>query len=211
MKISNKVRHLLNFIGNIEAPQGYQTIYGNNQRHLKKPITSMTLNEILRVQTTWSKAYGSSATGRYQFMKRTLEGLKNELRMSGAEIFTAELQDKLAYHLLKRRGYGMYMSGTIDRIEFGKRLAKEWASLPVLQNTKGAHRQIKRGQSYYSGDRLNKSLVKAGQVEKILTELKDETVDIPVETKKKKYVAQGGLVTIISFILYVVLKFFGVV
>ncbi len=44
----------------------------------------------------------------------------------------------------------------------------EWASLPVLTATKGAHRQVVRGQSYYAGDGLNKSLVKPERVEDVL-------------------------------------------
>ncbi|MDH6229597.1 hypothetical protein M2281_000169 [Mesorhizobium soli] len=32
---------LLGFIGDIEAPKGYGTIYGNNQGKLPKPLTSM--------------------------------------------------------------------------------------------------------------------------------------------------------------------------
>ncbi|MFU0507386.1 hypothetical protein ACLKMW_22770 [Pseudaminobacter sp. NGMCC 1.201702] len=44
----------------------------------------------------------------------------------------------------------------------------EWASFPVLAATKGAHRQLKRGQSSYVGDGLNKSLVAPETVEALL-------------------------------------------
>ena len=40
------------------------------------------------------------------------------------------------------------MAGKISRTEFGKRLAMEWASFPVLTYTKGAYRSVTRGQSY---------------------------------------------------------------
>lgn len=50
------------------------------------------------------------------------------------------LQDRLGYHLLKRRGYEQFIAGLINRTEFGTRLAQEWASFPVLAATKGAHR-----------------------------------------------------------------------
>lgn len=163
---------LLDFIGMTEAPQGYTTIYGNNQSKLPKQITSMTLAQIIAAQGGWSKKFGSSATGRYQFMKATLVGLKEELGLSGNELFSADFQDRLGFHLLKRRGYEAFIAGKIDRTEFGKRLAMEWASFPVLTVCTGAHRQLQRGQSYYAGDGLNKALVKPEKVEAVLNEVR---------------------------------------
>lgn len=163
---------LLDFIGGIEAPQGYGTIYANKQGNLRKPLTSMTVDEVLRDQPGWSRAYGSSASGRYQFMNKTLAGLKQDLGLGGAQVFDANLQDRLGYHLLLRRGYAKFMAGEISLTEFGKRLAMEWASLPVLADTRGAHQNITRGQSYYAGDKLNKSLVKPERVEAVLSSLR---------------------------------------
>lgn len=82
--------------------------------------------------------------------------------------FSPDLQDRMGYHLLKRRGYAAFIAGKITRSEFGKRLAQEWASLPVLVPMKGAKRLINRGQSYYAGDGVNKSLTKPEQLEDIL-------------------------------------------
>lgn len=163
---------LLDFIGDIEAPLGYDTVYGNNQRKLKKPVTNMTLAEVQSAQSGWSKTFGSSATGRYQFMKKTLGELIAELRLSTSQKLDANLQDRLAYHLLKRRGYSEFMAGKISRAEFGKRLAQEWASFPVLADTQGAHRKVARGQSYYAGDGLNKALVGPARVEDVLDSAK---------------------------------------
>ncbi|MFU0503998.1 lysozyme family protein [Pseudaminobacter sp. NGMCC 1.201702] len=159
---------LLDFIGDIEAPKGYGTIYANKQHKLTKPLTSMTLGDVVDAQAGWSKNHGSSAAGRYQFMKATLIDLSRELGLRGNQIFDADLQDRLAYHLLKRRGYEAFMGGQISRTEFGKRLAQEWASLPVLAATKGGSRTVKRGQSYYAGDGLNKALVAPETVEALL-------------------------------------------
>lgn len=159
---------LLDFIGDIEAPKGYDTIFGNNQNRLSRPVTAMTLAEIQAAQPGWTKRYGSSATGRYQFMKATLAGLIEELGLSRSQKLAADLQDRLAFHLLKRRGYEAFMAGQIGRTEFGRRLAQEWASLPVLATTKGGSRQVTRGQSYYAGDGLNKSLVTPERVESAL-------------------------------------------
>lgn len=163
---------LLDFIGDIEAPQGYGTIYANKQHKLSKPLTSMTLGEVGDAQKAWSKNHGSSAAGRYQFMRATLQDLSRELGLLGNQIFEGNLQDRLAYHLLKRRGYEAFMAGTISRTEFGKRLAQEWASLPVLAATKGGSRNVTRGQSFYAGDGLNKSLVTPERVEALLDKVK---------------------------------------
>ncbi len=166
---------LLDFIRDTEvgteARSGYDVIFGFNQGRLPKPVTSMTIDEVLGSQASWSKRFGSSATGGYQFMRATLTGLKTELRLLGRQILDPNLQDRLGFHLLKRRGYERFITGQIDRTEFGRRLAQEWASFPVLVATKGAHRQISRGQSYYAGDGLNKALVQPERVEAILDEV----------------------------------------
>lgn len=176
---------LLDFIGDTEAPQGYDTIYGNNQLKLAKPVTNMTLAEVQAAQSGWTKSYGSSAAGRYQFMKKTLGDLIIELKLSTGQKLDANLQDRLAYHLLKRRGYESYMALRISRAEFGKRLAQEWASFPVLAETQGAHQRVARGQSYYAGDDLNKALVKPAAVEAVLDRVKaaGNAVPTPASTK----------------------------
>jgi len=159
---------LLDFIGDIEAPKGYGTIYANKQNTLPKPLTSMTVDEVIASGPGWTRAHKSSAAGRYQFMNRTLKDLKAEIGLRGSQTFDANLQDRLAFHLLKRRGYDSFMAGKLSVHAFGKLLAQEWASLPVLADTKGGSRDVKRGQSYYAGDGLNKSLVKPERVEEII-------------------------------------------
>lgn len=159
---------LLDFIGDIEAPKGYGTIFANKQNTLPKPLTSMTLDEVIASGPSWTRAHKSSAAGRYQFMNATLKGLKKELNLRGTQTFDANLQDRLGFHLLKRRGYDSFIAGKLSVAGFGKLLSQEWASLPVLADTKGGSRDVKRGQSYYAGDGLNKSLVKPEAVEAII-------------------------------------------
>lgn len=171
---------LLDFIGDTEAPQGYDTIFGNNQHKLATPITRLTLGELRPLQKSFTNKYGSSATGRYQFMYATLGGLIDELRLRMAQIFDADLQDRLAFHLLIRRGYYKFINDEISATEFGKRLAQEWASFPVLAPCRGAHRDLKRGQSYYAGDGVNKALVSPDKVEDVLYAMKNLT---PAEAK----------------------------
>lgn len=163
---------LLDFIRRIETGRNdasaYGVIYGHKQAKLAKPLTSMTLAEVIAAGPGWTRAYKSSAAGGYQFMNATLKDLQKELRLSGSQIFDADLQDRLGYHLLKRRGYDGFMAGALWPNDFGLNLAKEWASLPVLEATQGPHLFLQRGQSYYTGDPLNKSLVAAYEVENVL-------------------------------------------
>jgi len=163
---------LLDFIRKTEVGRkdraSYDVIYGHKQHKLAKPLTSMTIGEIVDAQKSWSKNHGSSAAGGYQFMRATLIDLSKELHLRGDQVFNPDLQDRLGYHLLKRRGYESFMAGTISQEEFGKRLAQEWASLPVLAATRGATRMVGRGQSYYAGDGLNKALVDPVEFEMVL-------------------------------------------
>ncbi|WP_113154970.1 hypothetical protein [Nitratireductor sp. OM-1] len=104
----------------------------------------MTVDEVIAAQRTWSRHHGSSAAGAPQFIRKTLMGLKDEFGLRGSQVFDSDLQDRLAYH--------QFINGEIDRTEFGRRLSGEWASFPVLADTRGAHRYIRRGQSYFAGD-----------------------------------------------------------
>lgn len=176
---------LLDFIYRTETDKGppdcYNVIFANRQSALKKPVTQMTLAEVQAAQAIWAtKAWAaqfkstkaSSATGAPQLMRATLASLIDELGLRMSQVLDGNLQDRLGYHLLKRRGYDEFMSGKITRQEFGKRLAQEWASFPVLAPVKGATRALTRGQSYYAGDGLNKSLTKPETVEAVLDKVR---------------------------------------
>jgi muramidase (phage lysozyme) len=171
---------LLDFIYRTETgkapPDCYEVIFGHNQSELPKPLTAMTLDEVEAAQPGWTKRFGSSAAGAAQFMRNTLDApktlrdIEGEIGLSGAELFDADLQDAMAFHLLKRRGFYEFIIGRLSPTAFGNRLAMEWASFPVLSDIKGAHRRVKRGQTYYAGDGRNKVLVKPEAVEAVLAE-----------------------------------------
>ncbi len=203
-------QNLLDFIGDIEAPQGYDTIFGNRQGNLPIPLTQMTYGNIIDAQANWgSKTWvrnnwghktASSAAGRYQFMRATLQDIAKEVRtIDGRAIFSSGLQDRLGYYLLLRRGYADFISGKLNLVQFGLNLAKEWASFPVLSATAGQHRDVTRGQSYYAGDGLNKSLIKPEQVEQRLRHVRElvalmTEADTPatISPKPSKTKANGG-------------------
>ncbi len=172
-------------------PACYEIIFGNRQNRLPKPITQMTLGDLIDAQKNWSskqwvkKNWGisgaaSSASGAAQFMRDTLIGLAKELHLSGSQLFDANLQDRLGYHLLKRRGYEDFMAGKISRTEFGKRLSQEWASFPVLAPCQNGERKLVRGQSYYAGDGVNHALIRPEKIEALLTLVKQSPDKAPV-------------------------------
>ena len=179
MSIPAPARLLLDFIGDIEAPKGYDTVYGNNQDKLTKPLTSMTLDEVIAAQPGWTQRFGSSAAGRYQFMRATLRGLMTQYNIPGLTFLTPELQDHLGLQLLKRRGYADFIAGRISSVTFALRLAQEWASLPVLSSVRGGSRAVERGQSYYAGDGVNKALVSPERLERILAAVLAEASKTP--------------------------------
>lgn len=175
---------LLDFIGQTEAPKGYDTIYGNNQGKLRTPITKLRLSEVIAAGPTWTHSYKSSACGRYQFMHATLMGLKTVLNLSGNEYFNPDLQDRLGYHLLKECGYTKWASGATDDVPFALALAKVWASFPVLTETPHGTKMIHRGQSYYAGDGLNKALISPEKIEALLASAKSTAPAAPVPVKE---------------------------
>lgn len=99
---------------------------------LPKPLNTMTIDEAIEQGRWRTNPFGSSACGRYQFMAATLKALKASQRLTGREVMTPDLQDRLGYALLLGRGYAKFMAGTMSLAAFGNEVAKELASFPVL-------------------------------------------------------------------------------
>jgi len=175
--------HILEFIYKTETgrdpPECYDVVYGRRQGELPKLLTEMTFDEVVKSGPDRSRKFGSSAAGAGQFMRDTLDApktegdIKGQMGLTGRELFDADLQDRMAYHLLKRRGYEKFIAGQMGIVAFAKALAQEWASFPVLSATQGAHRKVARGETYYAGDKLNRALIKPEHVEKLLQEAID--------------------------------------
>ena len=168
--IPDRARRILDFIGEIEAPRGYGDVYAPNRKLLARDLESMTIDEVIRWQrwVTQEKGSRSSAAGRYQFLRKTLEGLKRQLGLAGSERLDANMQDRLAFELMVGRGWSRFVNGSLGVEDFALSLAKEWASLPVLDTAKGQQRVVHRGESYYASDGLNKALTKADDFERLL-------------------------------------------
>jgi len=148
------VRPLLDFISQPESGGDYNIVWGGISKtdRPKKPLTKMTIKEVLDWQDSIDKKYNSEAAGRYQIMEDTLRPLPPAAGLLTSALFNEANQDALATVLLKRRGLDKYLAGGLTAEEFANNLAREWASLPVVTGPK-------RGRSFYAGDGLNKSHV----------------------------------------------------
>lgn len=135
----------------------------------------MTLNGVLALQLQMLDAGSkSTACGRYQFLRKTLLATIAQMGLTGEEVWSRDLQDRMALHLIEARGLRDYLAGLMSREAFANRLAMEWASLPVVTVLRGAHRMLKPGQSYYAGDGLNKALHDPAAILALVDALRDQ-------------------------------------
>lgn len=140
---------LLDTIAKGESRGNYNAYFGN-ANNTSIVFTSMTVGEVLAWQSDFvKKGSPSSAVGKYQFVRPTLNGLVQQLRIPKEAKFDAALQDRMAIALLERRGLKDYKKGKITREVFAHNLSKEWAALPRVVG-ENPHA------SYYAGDGLNK-------------------------------------------------------
>lgn len=153
-------RKLLDLIGKKESNGNYNAYFGNAGNQ-DIDFTSMTIADVRRWQDDFvKKGSKSSAVGKYQIIRKTMDSLIKEMNLTGKEKFSNELQDQMALTLARRRGYDKFVSGKMDKKSFANELAKEWASFPVVTPINGK----KPGQSYYAGDGLNKALIQPDEV-----------------------------------------------
>jgi muramidase (phage lysozyme) len=155
---------LLDLIGRAEGA-GYDTIVGfvKKEDYPARPITALTVDEVLAWQDSIDVKYDSEASGRYQVMEDTLRGLKTNSVVNGGELFNDSTQDKIAIALLKIRGLNRFLSGVITAEQFGDNLSYEWASLPVITGPRA-------GSGRYSGQG---GKIKIQEVLDVLKRVKD--------------------------------------
>ncbi|SFX47556.1 hypothetical protein SAMN04244548_01176 [Paracoccus pantotrophus] len=165
-----QVQPVLDLIGRYESRGDYDIVYGGipkAQRPAK--LTAMTIAQVIDWQRRVVNAgAASSAAGKYQIIRKTLEASVAATGMSQSRKFDKAAQDELAMHLLRGRGMQRFLDGLMDADDMALGLAKEWASLPVPRDMKGQSRQVKAGQSYYAGDGLNKAHATVAEVEQAL-------------------------------------------
>lgn len=144
-------RNILDMIGQAEGA-GYDTIFGHNERRYGITPTEMTLEEVFKVQRRMGNELGSSAFGKYQVLQKTLKNAVKEMGLPLDTVFSEDVQDAIALHLLKARGYDLYRQGKMRGRQFLNNLAKEWASVPNSS-----------GRSHYAGDKMGNNATPAGR------------------------------------------------
>ena len=164
--ISHAASELLDFIGNKEAPRGYDQIVGlvSRSRYPTKRLTEMTIGEVLAWQESVDRSSNSEAVGRYQIMEDTLRGYNNDrtgkgttrglyerVGLSEGDLFSPENQDKMAIYLLEEDGLTRYINGEITTERFANNIAATWASMPLVTGPNA-------GRSKYESD-INRALV----------------------------------------------------
>jgi len=155
---SGGVNAMLDLIGQAEAPRGYNQVWGGTRLDPPRPITSMTVAEVLDWQRASVRAGSfSSASGKYQIIRPTLQSLVDDGSVRPDEQFNRATQDRLGVSLMNRRGLRDFQSGRINETTFAQRLSQEWAGLPAATRDRAGRPAT--GQSYYADDGVNNATV----------------------------------------------------
>lgn len=142
MPIDAATRILIDFISVDESNGNYNATIGHADA--TADLSKLTLTEIYALQDSFIKrGQPSTAIGRYQFLKHTLQGIAQQKRLPPNTLFTPALQDEFAVQLLVGRGYSRWWVRKLSDTEFMHNLSMEWASLPDPYNG---------GRSHYDGD-----------------------------------------------------------
>ncbi len=140
---------LLGFIRALEAPRGYDDYERRIPRAPPKPLTAMSVGDVLDWQTrVRAKGAPSTAAGGYQFIRDTLARLVRTHGIARATRFDAALQDRLAELLIAECGTP---GPPANHPRYGNCLAGIWAALPLTHGPQ-------RGHSAYRGLAGNRAL-----------------------------------------------------
>jgi muramidase (phage lysozyme) len=156
---------LLNTIATGESAGNYNAYFGHSGNATVR-FTDMSVEQVMQWQRSYvAQGSISSAVGRYQIIRPTLDRLVTQQHIDLQAKFDAGLQDRLAIALMERRGALSYAENKLTQAQFAANLAKEWASLPKVIGPDPAA-------SYYSGDGVNESRVSIGDVYSAIGKLK---------------------------------------
>ena len=140
-----KVGQVLDLIAGPESGGRYDAVSPGKRR---PEILDMTLDELAADQRERGRFSGSSASGRYQYIRKTLSSVVRQMGLdTSKEKFTPKLQDEIAiFHLRANHGLDRWLSGSMSNEQFLNRLAGTWAGIPQTN-----------GRSSYAGVLDNKA------------------------------------------------------
>jgi hypothetical protein len=137
--IDPKTAGLLEFIGTLEAPKGYNSYSYYAAAPPPRPLTTMTIREVLAWQDRIDARSKSEAAGRFQIMEDTLRRLVTSKGINQNLLFNEATQNRLGVILLKEAGWNPL--GT-NYVTMANNIAKVWAGLPLVSGPR-------RGESVY--------------------------------------------------------------
>jgi muramidase (phage lysozyme) len=139
-------------------------VNGQNLGSFKTDLSKMTVDQILAANTRKAgDPLRMNAVGKYQIINTTLKEMKKKLKLTGNELFTPELQERIFKDgLLKKQGRGNltgYLLGKHNNVDLAiYDAAKEWASIEVPPGYPTITGRISQGNTtYYDSNRGNKA------------------------------------------------------
>lgn len=143
-------RPFLQAMGSVEGHLGYDTITLATDLRPARPITRMSIAEVLEFQRR-IRASGarSSALGRYQFIYTTLSYVVERNNIDTSLPFDRFTQDALARMEMERSGF---YDRTAAEHDVANCLSAVWAALPLVSGPR-------RGQSRFAGVAGNRALI----------------------------------------------------
>ncbi len=149
---------VLDLVGRLEARGSYDTVNYRVKVRPPRAVTTMSVGEVLAWQRNTVRGGSiSSAAGKYQIIRPTLQRLVDQGLVRPSETFDAATQDRLGRHLLRATGYraGDTSPATANRI------AGVWAALPRVSGAGAGH-------SIYEGVAGNHALITAPSYRAVL-------------------------------------------
>jgi peptidoglycan hydrolase-like protein with peptidoglycan-binding domain len=146
-----KVGEILDLIASVESAGRYDAVYPGRRR---PQILDMTIAELIQDMRGRGRRSGSSASGRYQYIRTTLQDVTSSMGIDiNTTKFTPKVQDQIAiYHLRRSHGLDNWLAGRMSNEDFLNKIAGTWAGIPntggrsthagVLDNAAGTTTQI---------------------------------------------------------------------
>jgi hypothetical protein len=144
-----------------------------------KPISQMTFQELRDFQGRQVNAtkgtfdntnLGTGAVGRYQFIGRTLENLKNRLGYKDTDVFSPEVQDRLFDALMEEQGLQKLLAGLITPEKFQEKLSSQFASIPKPGTETGTYKGQNTGVTSDRVSAVLSSMQADAQTDQMLSE-----------------------------------------
>ena len=152
--------------------------YGKNYGGLTKPLSEYTIAQVMKFQNqSRSSANGQLwATGLYQVIPSTLQGIYPKAGLKSSDLYSPANQDKIAVALLmERSNLRKYLTGVVPDTQANLEkaamdIAMTWSSSGVPYNTLGRYQTVNKNQSYYhkSSGGGDKASVKTEKVQEAL-------------------------------------------